>query len=131
MRTTPFTETHIALGAKDFEQSISFYEALGMKVTHTWGKAPNRAAMLDIGDGGVIEMFENAPMEDEERPHWQHLAIATTDTDGAFAAAIKAGATVKSEPADCVIACNEGDYPVRIAFVYGPNGEVLEFFCEK
>lgn len=122
---------HIALGAVDFDKSVAFYEALGMKAVRSWGAAPHRAVMLDMGDGGIIEMFEGSPNEDEVMPKWQHLAIATTDTDGAFAAAVVAGAKAKSEPKDTVIPCNEGGYPVRIAFVYGPSDEVIEFFCEK
>ncbi len=122
---------HIALGAVDFDASLAFYKALGMEVFKSWGEAPHRAVMLDIGDGGVIEMFEGTPDTPQVNPHWQHLAIATTDTDAAFAAALKAGAKPKTEPADVVIGCAQGDFPVRIAFVYGPSGEEIEFFCIK
>ena len=122
---------HIALGAIDFDKTIAFYGALGMPVVRSWGGEGSRAAMLDMGDGGIIEVYENAPNTEEVAPNWQHLAIATTDTDGAYEAALAAGATVKVEPKDVVIPCNEGGYPVRIAFVYGPSGEVIEFFCEK
>lgn len=118
---------HIALDAPEFDKSVQFYETLGMKVIHSWGEAGHRAVMLDIGDGGVIEMFESACME-EAYPHWKHLAIATTDTDGAYAAALAAGAASKTEPVDVNIACYEGNFPVRIAFVYGPAGEEIEFF---
>ncbi len=122
---------HIALGAVDFDKSVAFYKALGMTVAHSWGAAPHRAVMLDIGDGGIIEMFENAPDEAEHLPKWQHLAIATTDTDSAFEAAVAAGAKVMEQPKDADIPCNEGVFPVRIAFVKGPSDEVIEFFCEK
>ncbi len=121
---------HIALGAVDFEKSVAFYKALGMTVYHSWGEAPHRVVMFNLGDGGNIELFEGAPDVAENMPKWQHLAIATTDLQGAFDAAVAAGAVVKSEPTACEIHTNEGIYMVSIAFVYGPSGEVIEFFCE-
>lgn len=120
---------HIALDAFDFDKSVAFYKALGMEVKHSWGDVGHRAVMLDIGDGGIIEMFEAVEAE-QANPHWCHLAIATIDTDAAYAAALAAGAVEKVKPQNVDIQCNEGVYPVRIAFVIGPSGEEIEFFCE-
>ena len=44
--------------------------------------------------------------------------------------ALKAGATVRTEPFDLVLG-SEPPCPIRIAFVFGINGEVLEFFHER
>ena len=122
---------HIALRCKDFDKSIAFYQALGCSVTESWGDSVNRAAMLDIGDGGRIELFNRGALEktesDTQSGEWLHLALACDDPDAAFAAAVAAGATVKAAPYDTVLA-SENPMPIRIAFVYGLDGEVLEFF---
>ena len=50
---------HIALRAKDFDRSLAFYrDVLGCTVAAAWGEAPSRKVMVDIGDGGRIEIFE-------------------------------------------------------------------------
>lgn len=49
---------HIALKASDFNRSLKFYtEGLGFTVFKTWGEEDSRAAMLDMGDGGYVELF--------------------------------------------------------------------------
>ena len=40
---------HIALKANDFEKSVKFYKALGMKEIVGWGKDENSVVMLDMG----------------------------------------------------------------------------------
>ena len=46
----------------------------------------------------------------------------------AIAAALAAGGRPKMEPTDINIG---GNFPARIAFVYGPDDEVIEFFMER
>ena len=126
---------HIALRTIDFDRSIDFYtKALSLKLKATWTSGGNRAAMLDLGDGGVIEMFEGGRDNKTESPEiageWFHLALKCEDPDAAFNAAIDWGATAKLAPQDIVIRSAPPIF-ARIAFVYGPCGEVIEFFCEK
>lgn len=122
---------HIALKCKDLDRSMEFYKSLGCTVKAAWGGGENRVAMVDIGDGGCIELFSGGVDEKTETPalrgEWFHLALASDDPDAAYATAIAAGATKRSAPFDTVIA-SEPPMPVRIAFVYGPDGEVIEFF---
>lgn len=48
---------HIALKASDFNRSLKFYtEGLGFTVFKTWGEDDSCAAMLDMGDGGYVEL---------------------------------------------------------------------------
>lgn len=56
-----------------------------------------------------------------------HVAFRSNDVDKAVAAAVAAGAIVTVEPKDVVLGSNPST-PVRIAFVKGLNGEILEFF---
>ena len=123
---------HIALRCKDFDKSMRFYASLGCVTTVSWGDEPNRAAMVDLGDGGCIELFSGGGVEektesDTQSGEWLHLALACDDPDAAFAAAIAAGATEKLAPYDVVID-SDTPLPLRIALVYGPDGEVIEFF---
>ncbi len=123
---------HAALSSADFDKSLKFYlEGLGCTLVRSWGEGTGRAAMINIGDGGILEIFANGTKEAEQNARWVHFAFSVSDTDEAFRCAVEAGATVKDEPKDVTIMAKEGPLPVRIAFVYGPDGEVLEFFCLK
>jgi catechol 2,3-dioxygenase-like lactoylglutathione lyase family enzyme len=120
---------HVAIRAVDFDRSVAFYtEALGFKRAYGWGEGDDRAAMLDIGDGNYVELFAGGkPRTSSEEPPLGHFAIRVPDTDAAFKRAVEGGAAVTMEPKTIDI---QGDtvVTVRIAFVKGPDGEVIEFF---
>lgn len=117
---------HIAIRAADFEKSLAFYtEGLGMTIAMTWGEGDGRAAMLDCG-GGCVELFAGGAGEKPEGV-WLHLAFNCTDPDAAFARALAAGAREQKPPFDITITATPPQ-PVRLAFVIGPDGEILEFF---
>ena len=119
---------HIAISSANYDESFKFYtEGLGMKVVATWGEGKDRAAMLDIGDGSHVEIFANGEANSPEDKKMVHFAFKTTDPDTAFKNAIAAGAREKIAP-DTVAIPSDPPIPVRIAFVYGPDNEVLEFF---
>lgn len=125
---------HIALRALDFDASIKFYtEGLGMTVRTTWKSngSDRRAALLAFGDSH-IELFEGGIGEKTEPPmqagEWFHLALRTDDPDGMYESALNAGAKSKMVPTSAQLGTPA--IPIRIAFVYGPSGEVIEFFKE-
>ncbi len=119
---------HIALEAADFEKTLAFYmDGLGCKMVRSWGDE-RKTAMLDIGDGTILEVFSSGNYDESVNPKYPHLALRTDNCDEAYAAAIQAGATTQMEPKDMVLA---GTLPVKIAFVKGLSGEVIEFFEEK
>lgn len=128
--------THIALKATDIENTIKFYtEALGFEVKARWGEGDGRAAMLDAGDSTVIEVFHGG-VKSEKCPEnkageWFHLALGVDDTDAAYERALKFGAVSKVAPKNVDIQAVPEVMPVRIAFVYGPDGEVIEFFQKR
>lgn len=122
---------HIALAASNFEKSMKFYtEGLGLSQTAIWGEGDRRVALLDIGNGVCIELFANGTKEVQMDAKFVHLAFSTTDPDSAFKNALDAGATSHREPMDVTIE-SEPPMPVRIAFVKGPDGELLEFFKSR
>ena len=128
---------HLAIKVRDFDKSVKMYaDAFGFTPKVCWGtKTPqedSRAVMLDTGDGNFLEVFAGGPAV----PHVpagpmtcnaaiMHVAFRTTRIDEVITRARAAGFTVAVEPKD--VAPN-GDISARIAFVHGPDGEVIEFF---
>lgn len=122
---------HIALAAADYEKTIAFYQdGLGCRLVRAWGEGSARAAMLDIGNGVIIEVFANGTLDPAQNEKWVHIAFRTSNPDLAYASALKAGAVSHIEPKDVTIQSNP-PLDVRIAFVKGPSGEIIEFFQEK
>lgn len=123
---------HAALrccGKAEMDAVITFYcNVLGMKRLRSWGEDTEAGAMLDTGSG-VIELFANA--EPGRKPgQVDHIALATDKVDDCMAACAKEGLKVIMAPQDIVVPC-ETLYPLRIAFVEGKAGEIIEFFDEK
>ncbi len=131
---------HVAIRALDFDESIRFYtEGLGFRV-HFPFSVPgriDRAAFLDTGDGRFVELFgpgsavqaegrRRRPDEEPTEGALLHFCLKVADIDASYARAMAAGATSRVEPRSVRL----GEDPlveVRIAFVTGPNGEVIEF----
>ncbi|MBR6783565.1 MAG: hypothetical protein IKM32_02630 [Clostridia bacterium] len=59
-----------------------------------------------------------------------HLAFKVDDVELAYNTAIKAGAVSKSEPYEACPPTAVPPIKMLVAFVYGPDGELLEFFKE-
>lgn len=119
---------HLALAAVDFDKTMKFYtEGLGFETVATWGEGKESAALLDIGNGVHFEIFGNGTPNAQKDEKLVHFAFATTNPDVAYANALAAGAVSHMEPKSLEIPANP-PLPVRIAFVKGPDGELLEFF---
>ncbi len=132
---------HVALRATDFDRTVKFYtEGLGFKV-HFEFEVPgriDRAAFLDAGDGRYVEIFGSGsavqsegrrrnPGEDRTEGALLHFCLRVADTDAAYARALAAGAESRVAPRIGTLRQNP-PVEVRIAFVTGPEGEVIEFF---
>lgn len=101
-----------------------YIDILGLKICRTWSDG----LMIDTGNG-FIEIFTNA--EGEHRlGAIRHLALLTDNVDEITAKVKNAGYEVFVEPGDKVIG-SVPEYPVRMAFCFGPLGEQVEFFCER
>lgn len=131
---------HVAIRAVDFDATIAFYtQGLGFRVHHRFAVPGriDRAAFLDAGDGRYVEVFGNASTvqaegrrrrPDEERTEGAllHFCLRVSDVAAAFQCALAAGAEARIAPRQVSLG---GDPPaeVEVAFVTGPNGEVIEF----
>ncbi|WP_297964571.1 VOC family protein [uncultured Anaerovibrio sp.] len=123
---------HAALrccGKAEMDSVIAFYcEVLGMKHLRTWGEGDQAGSMLDTGHG-IIELFADA--EPGRRPgQVDHIALATDKVDECVAACAKEDLPVTMMPTDIVVP-SENPYALRIAFVQGKAGEIIEFFHER
>ena len=119
---------HMAIGAADFEKSLAFYEALGLKLYTQWGGIGHRIALLDIGDGGKVELFEKPGLEASGENAFIHFAFAVQDVEAAYLTALRAGAAALKPPAEMPLDSRPNRITLRVAFVKGPSGEELEFF---
>jgi len=131
---------HVAIRAIDFDATVKFYvEGLGFRL-HFPFSIPgriNRAAFLDAGDGRFVEIFDaESTVQSEGRRRRAneeategallHFCLRAENTDASYARAIAAGAKSRIEPVTRRTS-NNPVVDVRIAFVTGPNGEVIEF----
>ena len=121
---------HIALKVKDFEKSLAMYQALGMEEIVRWGEGKSEIAMLDIGDGGRIELFACGGDEYAVNGKWQHFAMRVDDVEQAYAVALQAGFLPKIAPKIVPLESKPEKISIQIAFVLGADGEEVEFFKE-
>lgn len=121
---------HICLKAAEQEQwekAVNFYtQVLGCPLVRSWGEGERSGAMLDLGNC-LLEIFADAAQPLAPGVH-RHVAFRTNDVDGAVELVRRAGCQITMEPVD---KCLGADYPVRIAFCWGPAGESIEFFQER
>ena len=125
---------HMAIAAKDFDKSLTFYKALGMKVYTQWGEGDSRIALLDTGNGDLVELFAKPDLNTDkvagvgDGNPFLHFAFSAQNVDEAYRIALEAGATPLKPPAELPLQAHPICLTLRIAFVKGPSGEELEFF---
>ena len=119
---------HVALWTATWDKTLRFYcEGLGLSARVLWGEAPGRAALLDIGDGTYLEIFERKEASTlSGEPNLLHLCFRTDDCAAAVEVARSAGAEITTEAFQVEGFAKIG-LPTTIAFVKGPSGEIIEF----
>ena len=115
---------HLSVYASDFDKSLAFYQKLGMSVYTAWGEGDSRIALLDTGDGSLLELFAKPGMDVPAEGRFQHLAL---HVEAALNTALAAGATLQMPVTVMDLDSHPRKITVQIAFVKGPDGEVLEF----
>jgi glyoxylase I family protein len=131
---------HVAVRAVDFDATVTFYtEGLGCTVHYEFSVPGriDRAAFLDAGDGRYIEVFgtgstvqaegrRRQPGEEPTEGALLHFCLRVADVDASCARALAAGGVTRVAPRTAALG-GEPPAEVRIAFISGPNGEVIEF----
>ena len=118
---------HMALYVSDFDKSLAFYQKLGMSVYTAWGEGDSRIALLDTGDGTMLEVFAKPGMSVPAEGRFQHLALHVENVEFALQTALAAGATLNMPVTVMDLDSHPRKITIQIAFVYGPDGEVVEF----
>lgn len=121
---------HVCMKTTDWDATMRFYkDTLGCTEKAAWRAAPQRAVMLDAGDGNYIEVFEDASYTGAPNGSINHFAFRTTRLDEVATRVRAAGFKITVEPRDVTIQTTNGlgPVPVRIFFCDGPNGESIEF----
>lgn len=122
---------HVCIKTRDWDRTMSFYQnTLGFVEKIAWRAAPQRAAMLNAGDGNYLEVFEDLAYEAAANGAVIHFALRTSHLDEVAERVRATGAKITVEPKDVTIATTNAHVPVpiRIFFCEGPNGEIIEFF---
>lgn len=123
---------HVSIKVKNYEKSVAFYRALGMKIVTEWGQGDGRIMMLDIGDGNIFEICAGGTDATCGKGSIGHVAFAVRNVDTAYAKAIEAGAKSVMTPTTMKL---DDAHPSRmtiyVAFVAGPDGEEIEFYTRK
>ena len=120
---------HVSLKVKDFDKVVKFYkEVLDLKEKLAWDMDGTPAVMLEMDDGGIVEVFGGGTDADEANPRFGHLAVLVDDITGAYNKALSLGAKSQMVPTVTTIQGADKAMNVEIAFVVGLGGEVVEFF---
>ncbi len=119
---------HVGIRVKDLERSVKFYsQVLGFMVRgHTENKQTGlKIAFLKVGDS-EIELLQY-PNEEERLSQGviAHIAFRVDVIEDVLANLMDAGVEVRDESPKEVF----GD--TKIAFFYGPDGELLELYEKK
>ncbi|HUB12259.1 MAG TPA: VOC family protein [Acetobacteraceae bacterium] len=131
---------HVAIRAVDFERTIEFYtKGLDCAVRYEFAVPGriDRAAFIDTGDGRYIEVFgpgstvqaegrRRRPDEEPTEGALLHFCLRVVDVEASYARALAAGAVSRVPPRVATLNGTPAA-EVQIAFVTGPNGEVIEF----
>ena len=119
---------HIGLKYSNLDESLRFYKALGLRERVRWGDEGDEIVMLEMSDGGIIELLPCRGEKFSTKGRYIHFAISVADVDEAYGHALKAGAESITAPKTVPLSSKPVPMSIRIAFVKGPDGEELEFF---
>lgn len=123
---------HVSLKASDYDRSVSFYRALGMKTVTEWGQGDTRIMMLDIGDGNIFEICAGGADSRAPEGRLAHVAFAVRNVDLAYSVALGAGAKSVMTPTTMRLDdARPSKMTIYVAFVAGPDGEQIEFYTRK
>lgn len=124
---------HIAVQARDWEQSRHFYEEiLGMPYVTTIETPTEKFVFFDIGNGSYIELFHpNAatPSSGSRAANdpVTHFALTTTNLREVIERVRAANYKITIEPSNVMV----DKWDIVFAFFEGPNGESIELFQVK
>lgn len=94
-------------------------------------------AMLDSGDGSLVEVFGNGDSDETRLGTVAHICYRAQDVPAVMAAAAQAGyppTDPSGQPRESVyedvVLSQDPPYVLRVGFIQGPCGEIIEFAQE-
>jgi catechol 2,3-dioxygenase-like lactoylglutathione lyase family enzyme len=119
---------HVGVYIKDEEKSLRFYrDSLGGKLVHSFPIGEGRTNyLIDLGGGAIVELVPVGAGMADVQIGWAHIALRCADTRAAFELAVSVGAEVWMPPTEM----NLGGIVMLLAYVYGPDHEIIEFYQE-
>ncbi|TDC08543.1 VOC family protein [Streptomyces sp. 8K308] len=138
------TLMHVAIMCPDIERSLRFYrDGLGFSRRYEWTKTispqgevvyQGRGIYLELQGNSYIELFPGGREgADSADGPLAHIALIVPSVDEAYESCLKAGgspaghADWTGEPTSLVIN-GTPEMDVRVAFVKGPSGELIELY---
>ena len=118
---------HVAIRSLDFDRTLRFYtETLGLKRKAAWITNGRRATLLEFAPATYLEIFERSKEEFSGEPPILHFCVRTDDVDALFARVKTDGWETKVDPKTVPVETDIGLMTLRLAFVAGPDGEIIE-----
>lgn len=118
-----------------YTQVLGFSKRLDLQLAGPDGPVPG--AMLDAGDGTLVEIFGNGDSDAPILGTIKHICYRTADVDGLMARLQQAGyppcdpgGRPRAEACADVTLSSDPPYGLRVGFIQGPCGELLEFAQE-
>src|SRR5450759_6010710 len=105
---------HVCIKTAQWDATLRFYcDTLGCTEKIAWRTAPERAVMLDVGDGNYLDVFEDLAYCAAPNGAVLHFALRTTRLDDVAARVRAAGRKLPMEPKDVTIAALPSTDPAR------------------
>jgi catechol 2,3-dioxygenase-like lactoylglutathione lyase family enzyme len=136
---SPLKLHHAGVVVDDWEAAVRLYEeALGLSVKVGWRVDGSPVANVGTQEGTCFEVIPRSVIDG--LPDWPeayaermqepviHICLRTDDVDAAYERAVAAGMKTIWEPRDIEIETTSGlgEMSVRLVFLEGPGGEVIE-----
>lgn len=115
---------HVGIYVSDEHASLEFYrDKLGATVIRSFEIAPGKSNwIIDLGGGAVLELIPVATGESASTRGWAHIALEVDNAEAMYLKMLAAGATPWVAPTTEM----DVGFPARLAFVQGPDGELIE-----
>jgi catechol 2,3-dioxygenase-like lactoylglutathione lyase family enzyme len=120
---------HIGVRVQDFEKEKEFFiNGLGMKPFTSWGNSERQIQLLEMGNGGMVELFSGGSDDAAVGERFIHFAMQVDDVEIAFRKAIEAGASCVRPVSTVSLDSHPVRLTVQCGFIRTPGGAELEFF---